>query len=77
MYRGASGKLQGIYLFGDFCSGRVWGLRRTAKGFWENSVLTDSTVSVVSFGEDEAGELYVADYFGDVYKLSTTQPRRR
>jgi glucose/arabinose dehydrogenase len=70
VYRGAQyPALQGIYLYGDFCTGRLWGLRRSVAG-WESQLLLDSTLRISSFGEDEAGNLYVVDFgAGDLYKI--------
>lgn len=70
VYRGSQyPSLQGIYLYADFCSGRIWGLRRTGAG-WENALLLDTDLLISTFGEDEQGNLYLAD-FGDgvVYKV--------
>lgn len=71
MFRGnPSSTLQGIYLYGDFINGRIWGLRRTGNT-WENSLLTDTAYGISTFGEDRAGNLYVADYFtGAIYRIS-------
>jgi glucose/arabinose dehydrogenase len=61
--------LQGIYLYGDFCTGRIWGLRRSGSA-WETSLLLDSPFLISTFGEDEAGNIYVADYSsGTIYKI--------
>jgi glucose/arabinose dehydrogenase len=70
VYRGTQyPSLQGIYLYGDFCSGRIWGLRRNGL-VWENQLLLDTTLNISSFGEDEAGNLYVADMTaGVIYKI--------
>jgi hypothetical protein len=60
VYRGAQfPALQGVYLYGDYCSGVIWG-SWFADG-WQNAELLDSDVSLSSFGEDEAGELYVTN----------------
>ncbi|MCS7039970.1 MAG: PQQ-dependent sugar dehydrogenase, partial [Anaerolineae bacterium] len=65
--------LQGIYVFGDYCSGRIWGLRRTADGAWEQALLLDTLFTISTFGEDEAGHLYLADYGrGHVYRLGAS-----
>jgi glucose/arabinose dehydrogenase len=70
VYRGSNKALQGIYFYGDFCSGRIWGLQHVG-GKWQNSLYKDSKLAVSTFGEDEAGELYLADYGkGDIYRLS-------
>lgn len=56
-----AGGLRGIYVYGDYGSGRMWGIRREA-GRFVNSLLTDTAFNIASFGEDEAGDVYVADY---------------
>jgi len=70
VYRGAAfPALQGVYVFGDFCSGRIWGLRPSASG-WERTELLQSNLQIATFGEDEAGELYVAGYNnGVLYRI--------
>jgi len=70
VYRGGrSPGLQGIYFYGDFCSGKIWGLRQSADG-WENRMLRDSGLALSTFGEDEAGELFAADYGrGNLYRI--------
>lgn len=74
VYRGsASPALAGVYFFGDYCSGQIWGLRQTA-GQWETRLLLDSSVSITCFGEDEAGEVYVGGYTGQVFRISGQTP---
>ena len=74
VYRGdAFPAMRGIYLYGDFCSGRIWGLQRQG-AFWENVFLLDSPYLISTFGEDEAGSLYLADYAsGDIYRITPVQ----
>jgi glucose/arabinose dehydrogenase len=62
--------LHGMYLFGDFCSGRLWGLWRQAEGRWQTRLLLVTDLNIASFGEDEAGELYVLDLDGGVYRVA-------
>jgi uncharacterized protein (TIGR03437 family) len=71
VYRGASvPSLQGTYLYGDFGSGRLWGLRSTASG-WDNRELLSTGLQISTFGEDAAGEVYVADYGnGGLYRVA-------
>jgi glucose/arabinose dehydrogenase len=79
VYRGTGQPgMQGIYFFGDLCSGRIFGLRRTDAG-WESALVYDpqteptptiSAYGLVTFGEDQAGNLYVSDYnAGLVYSI--------
>lgn len=69
VYRGAAvPELNGTYVFADYCSGKMWGLRNEAKG-WNMTRLLDTGLSVSSFGEDQAGEVYVVDHNGAVYRI--------
>lgn len=70
VYRGTEiAQLQGVYVYGDFCSGRIWGLRQTSSGV-VNQLLIDTNFTISSFGEDERGNLYVVDFNGgNVYKI--------
>jgi glucose/arabinose dehydrogenase len=72
VYRGSSiPGLQGTYVFGDLCSGHVWGLRRAGAG-WETMLIATTAhgsgqdraegLGVVGFGEDDAGTAYLLDY---------------
>ncbi len=65
VYRGAQfSRMQGIYFFGDFCSRRLWGLKHDGTA-WQNVVLINNTgAQITSFGEDEAGNLYLTNYGG-------------
>jgi glucose/arabinose dehydrogenase len=72
VYRGAAfPSLQGIYLFGDYCSGRIWGLKKNGAA-WENTLLLAPAPApnISTFGEDEAGNVYVANHAsGDLLKI--------
>jgi glucose/arabinose dehydrogenase len=74
VYRGgAYPNLNGIYLYGDFCSGRIWGLRRDGDG-WTDSVLAETSHNIVTFGLDEDGNVYLSSQFAGVYLLSDGEP---
>jgi glucose/arabinose dehydrogenase len=76
VYRGSAFPvLTGVYLFGDYCSGRIWGVSSRAYTPATATLLRGPTASprlaISSFGEDEAGELYVCDRAGgSVYRLT-------
>ena len=59
----------GVYLYGDYGSGRVWGLLQLADGSWQNAQLFDTGFSISSFGMDEDGEIYLVDDNGSIYML--------
>jgi len=63
VYRGSAfPSLQGVYLFGDLCSTRIWGIRKNGAA-WDNALLADSTsLTITTFGEDESGNVYVVNY---------------
>jgi len=64
VYRGeAQPELQGVYMFGDWCSGRIFTLDVDGETMTPRNVL-ESGLQVSSFGEDEAGEVYVVDFAG-------------
>lgn len=71
VYRGQEFvSLQGIYFHGDFCSGTIRAVRRAGNAF-ESAVLLDTGLSITTFGEDEAGNLHVADFLtGAVFKIA-------
>jgi len=74
VYRGSAiPSLRGTYLYGDHCSSRVWSLR------YDGGVLShqaDRTAEfssriqlITPFGQDAAGELYIVDRVGGIYRI--------
>ncbi|MDX1599958.1 MAG: PQQ-dependent sugar dehydrogenase [Anaerolineales bacterium] len=63
----------GVYLYGDFCSGIIWGLLRSPDGSWLNQQLYSTDFNLTSFGVDAAGEVYALDRGGGVYRLTPSQ----
>jgi glucose/arabinose dehydrogenase len=57
-------QLEGIYFYGDLCSGRIWGATQQGDGTWVSEELLASGFTITTFGEDEAGEVYLAQYNG-------------
>lgn len=63
VYRGQEmPEWQGVYFFGDYCSGGVFGLARTGESDWLAAALFSPGGNITTFGVDEAGELYLAEY---------------
>ncbi len=77
VYRGgAYPRMQGVFFFGDYNSGRIWGLQRDEVGTWHDTEFVDTALRISCFGEDEAGNLYVASLFtGDIHELTDTRAR--
>jgi glucose/arabinose dehydrogenase len=69
VYRGrAIPSLVGSYLFGDYCSSKVWAAKPGKSGF-DVRQLPDLAISVVTFGEDREGEIWLGTFEGKVLKL--------
>ncbi|HUR81277.1 MAG TPA: PQQ-dependent sugar dehydrogenase [Thermoanaerobaculia bacterium] len=74
VYRGTrSPRLEGMYLYGDYCNGRIWGARNNGTG-WSSTQLADTTYLISTFGEDVNGEIYVADHKGAIYRIVDSVP---
>lgn len=82
VYRGARfPRLNGMYIYADFCNGRISGATGAGSGTVTSRLLFDAPFFISTFGEDANGELYVADYQGGrILRLVDTAPlgsRRR
>ena len=69
VYRGAMPEWQGIYLYGDYCRGIIWGLI-FSNGQWQSQVMFETGGTITTFGQDESGEIYFASDNGNVYHLT-------
>ncbi|MBI5353902.1 MAG: PQQ-dependent sugar dehydrogenase [Chloroflexi bacterium] len=69
VYRGAMPEWNGIYLYGDYCFGTIWGLI-LSNGEWQNQVTFETGVTITSFGQDESGEMYFSSDNGNIYRLT-------
>ena len=61
VYRGRGlPELEGHYLYADYVSGKLWSLRydEAAGRVVANRPIRDRGLPVLSFGEDEKGEIY-------------------
>jgi glucose/arabinose dehydrogenase len=74
VYRGKKlPALAGVYVYGDFDSGRIWGLRYENGKLLTNGELIDMgknpKLNIASFGEDAQGELYILAFDGRLHEL--------
>ena len=70
VYRGERiPSLAGAYVFGDFCSGRIWALRYDGQAVTEHLLLADTSLRIASFGQDRDGALYVLSQNAGIYRL--------
>jgi uncharacterized repeat protein (TIGR03806 family) len=57
-------ELQGVYLYGDYSTGKVWGVRHDGtKATWHKE-LADTHLQITSFGTDSRGEVLITDHQG-------------
>jgi len=78
VYQGAKfPELRGVYLYGDYQYGKMWGLRydhKAKKVTWHQE-LADTTVRISSFGIGRDGSFYALDYDrGEIYQLDRRPP---
>jgi glucose/arabinose dehydrogenase len=66
VYRGAIPEWNGIYFYGDYCSGKIWGLT-LVDGLWKSQLLFETGTTITTFGLDESGEIYFASDNGTIY----------
>lgn len=63
VYRGyRRPELAGAYIYGDYCSGKIWKFRYQGIPVTYDSLVVDAPFSLTSFGTDELGELYMCNY---------------
>ena len=62
---------EGQFIYADFCTGKIWSLRRQGPGKWQSKFLMNIGVPVSSIGADESGNLYAVGYLdGKIYPLA-------
>lgn len=74
VYRGKKvPELTGLYVYADYVTGRVWGLRYDAEKskVLANHPITGNTQPVMSFGEDEQGELFFTTPSGQMFGFAS------
>lgn len=70
VYRGqAYPNLNGSYLFGDFCSGKIWGLHKDGDD-WVTKQLADTAFAITTFGVAEDRSIFLANQAGGIYLVS-------
>ena len=69
-------ELRGAYIYGDYVTGKIWGLRHDRDKVTWREELVDTPLQIVSFGVDQAGEVLIVDYpSGTLHRLAAN-PRR-
>lgn len=74
VYRGSRApSFDGVYIFGDYETRRVWGLTAKRGKLAEVRELGESPQHIASFGLGDDGEIYVVGYEGAIYELDLSQ----
>ncbi len=69
VYRGPSlPELVGTYVYGDWSTGKVWGVKAEGTKVSATRELVDTPFNITGFGTDHAGELYVFDQAGGTFQ---------
>ncbi len=72
VYRGTRlPELYGAYVYGDFCSGKIWVLTSGEDSVVTQTELADTVLEISSFAEDPAGELYILSFDKTISRLVT------
>jgi glucose/arabinose dehydrogenase len=73
VYRGPSvPELEGKYIYGDYCSSKIWSLEYDGITPTVNQYLLNATGSLTSFGVDQQNELYITSFNGNIYRFAPT-----
>lgn len=62
-------ELHGTYIYGDYSTGKIWGLRYGGKVVTWHKELADTTIQILGFGVDQNGEVLIVDYLGGIFQL--------
>jgi glucose/arabinose dehydrogenase len=69
--RGRAPSLRGRYVFGDYCSGRIWSAVLAGSRITDVRALPFRIRQLTSFGQAASGELYAATANGRLYRISS------
>jgi glucose/arabinose dehydrogenase len=70
VYRGGRlPDLDGAYIYGDYSSGRIWGMKHDGRRALWHRELADTSLQIAAFRVDHRGDLLIADHGGGIYRL--------
>ena len=73
VYRGINvPELEGKYIYGDYCSSKIWALSYDGINPTTNELLVTAAGPVTSFGVDQNDEIYVTSSNGKIYRFTPT-----
>jgi glucose/arabinose dehydrogenase len=73
VYRGLNvPELEGKYIYGDYCSNKIWALTYDGINPPSNQLLVTASGGLTSFGVDQRNELYLTSFNGNIYRFTPT-----
>jgi hypothetical protein len=66
---GKAPSFDGVYIFGDYETRRIWGLKEEAGKLIAVREIGEAPQHIASFGVDENGDIYVVGYEGMIYRM--------
>jgi uncharacterized repeat protein (TIGR03806 family) len=69
-------ELEGAYIYGDYSSGRIWGMKHDGERVEWHRELADTALQIAAFAVDQRGELLIVDHGGGLYHLVPTARER-
>lgn len=62
-------ELTGAFIYGDYSTGKVWGIRHDGTQVTFHKELVDTPFAITGFGNDPNGDLWVIDHAGGIYRI--------
>src|SRR3989441_1953658 len=67
--------LNGVYVYGDYSSGTIWGARHDGSRVVWHQELARTELQIAAFAVDHQGHLLIADHAGGLYRLVRSAPQ--
>jgi len=64
-----SPELNGVYVYGDYSTGKIWGARHDGSRLTWQKELANTELQIAAFALDHHGQLLVVDHGGAIYRL--------
>lgn len=68
--------LRGVYIYGDYVTGKIWGLKHDGPKITWREELVDTALQIASFGLDHAGDVLIVDHPSGTLHRLVPNPRR-
>src|SRR6185436_1257310 len=62
-------ELNGMYIYGDYSTGKIWGTRHDGKRVILQREIANTEMLIAAFAVDRKGKLLITDHAGGIYRL--------